>query len=342
MDNQSNFRDTDAISPEDVSIRLPIDFDPVRLVKDLEAVRHIDLAPQPGPYHDGAWKGISLHSQSGKQSAHPGYAGLDGYYPTDALKHTPYMKEILDGLKCPKKVVRLLTLPPGVEIGEHNDAWANFYCGTLRLHIPIITHPDVEFVINDHRCIWKAGEFWYGDFSLPHWVKNGSNITRIHMVIDVEITDWVLTLFPKDFIQRVQSHGDGIAKHRDAIPTTAADLAPFVCDFRMPPEVMPLFGGGKKMAEMGAGARGQVRVDGNRLVVLLNDQPSCALERVGPTTFTIVGLGAGCDINFALSGGRANQMNLVLRGLPDDLYAAQLGYQQGPMIYSRKIDLPIM
>ena len=165
--DDSNFRETDSIPSEDVAIRLPIEFDPAKLIKDLEAVKHVDLAPQPGPYHDGAWKGISLHSQGGKQSAHPGYAGLDGFYPTDALKHTPYMKEILDGLRCPKKVVRLLTLPPGVEIGEHNDAWANFYCGTLRLHIPIITHPDVEFVINDRRCVWKPGEFWYGDFSLP-------------------------------------------------------------------------------------------------------------------------------------------------------------------------------
>ena len=339
--DDSNFRETDSIPSEDVAIRLPIEFDPAKLIRDLEAVKHVDLAPQPGPYHDGAWKGISLHSQGGKQSAHPGYAGLDGFYPTDALKHTPYMKEILDGLQCPKKVVRLLTLPPGVEIGEHNDAWANFYCGTLRLHIPIITHPDVEFVINDRRCIWKPGEFWYGDFSLPHWVKNGSSIIRIHMVIDVEITDWVLTLFPKEFIERVASHGDGIAKHRDPIPTTAAELAPFVCDFRMPPEVMPLFGGGKKMAEMAAGARGQVRVDGGRLLVVLNDQPACALERIGNATFNVVGLGAGCAVEFELGDGRATGMSLVLRGLPDDLYAAQLGYQQGPMIYTRRVAFPL-
>src|SRR5438876_1146062 len=126
--DDSNLRETDSIPSEDVAIRLPIEFDPAKLIKDLEAVKHVDLARKPG-------------------------------------------------------------------------------------------------------------EFWYGDFSLPHWVKNGSSIIRIHMVIDVEITDWVLTLFPREFIERVASRGDGIAKHRDPIPTTAAELAPFVCDFRMPPEV---------------------------------------------------------------------------------------------------------
>ncbi len=341
MDDRSQFRDTDTVPSADVAIRLPRSYDPEKLVRDLEAVRHVDLAPQPGPYHDGAWKGISLHSQGGRQSAHPGYAGLDHYYPTEALSHTPYLKEILDGLLCPKKVVRLLTLPPGVEIGEHNDAWANFYCGTLRLHIPITTHPDVEFIINGRRCTWLPGELWYGDFSLPHSVRNLSSIVRIHMVADVEINDWLLDLFPKDFLQRVQSQGDGIARHRDPIPTTDADLAKFACEFRMPPEVMPLFGGGRKMAEMRAGARGSVRVEGGRLLVLLDDRPACALERVANTTFTIVGVGAGCTVDFKLDGGRPTSMSLSLRGLPDDLFAAQLGYQQGPMIYSRQVQLPI-
>lgn len=305
MVDPSQYRDIESIPAGDVAIRLPFTYSPEKLLQDLEAVRHVDLAPQPGPYHDGGWKGISLHSQGGRQSAHPGYAGLDGYYPTEALSHTPYMKEILDGLLCPKKVVRLLTLPPGVEIGEHTDAWANFFCGTLRLHVPIITHPDVEFVISDHRCVWRPGELWYGDFSLPHWVRNESPITRIHMVMDVEINDWVLSLFPKDFVERVASSGDGIAKHRDPIPTTAAELAQFGCDFRMPAEVMPLFGAGRKMAEMAGGARGQVRVGGNRLLVNLNDQPACALERIGETTFTIVGVGVGCAVEFELGDGRA-------------------------------------
>lgn len=341
MTGRPSEREAESVPSADVSIRLPRTYDAIRMQRDLEAVRHIDLARQPGPYHDGEWKGISLHAQGGRQSAHPGYAGVDDYHPTEALSHTPYLKEILDSLECPKKVVRILTLPPGAEIGEHTDAWANFYCGTLRLHIPIVTHEDVEFVINDHRCVWGPGELWYGDFSLPHWVANRSDIVRVHMVVDVEINDWVLSLFPENFIARVQAEGEGIAMHRRPPAGLDADLGAFVCDFTMPGEVMPLFGGGKKMAAMGAGAKGSLSVDGRRLLARLDGEPAFALERVSEDTFNIVGLSSGCAFEITRSGGRVTGINLILRGLPDDLYAAQLGVQQGPMIYSRRVPFPL-
>lgn len=327
---------------DDVAVRLPRTFDPERLKRDLEAVRHIELAKQPGPYHNGEWKGIALHSQGGRQSAHPGYAGLEGYAPTEALDHTPYLREILDGLACPKRVVRLLTLPPDVEIEEHTDAWANFQCGTLRLHIPIVTHPDVVFVIDGERVTWKEGEFWWGDFSRPHWLRNESPITRVHMVIDVEINDFSLSLFPDDFVARRRSEGEGIATHREPIPTTAAELAPYVCDFQMPSEVMPLFGGGRKLTDLTGGARGSLRVEGERLIALLDDKPSFALQRVAEDTFAVVGQTSGVMVEFRRAAGRVSGVDLVLKGLPEDLYAAQLGYQQGPLIAKRRVPFPLV
>jgi hypothetical protein len=345
-DAKSLARDTTQLQISDVSIRLPLSYDADRMQRDLEAVRHFDLARQPGPYHDGGWKGLSLHSQGGKQGAHPGYAGLDHYFPTEALSHTPYFKEILDGLSCPKKVVRLLTLPPGAKIEEHNDAWANFYCGTLRLHVPIVTHDDVDFVIHGHRCVWRPGELWYGDFSLPHWVANRSSVVRVHMVIDVEINHWLLGLFPAPFIERVNAEGDGIATVKTPIAGRDDELVGFACDFKMPSDVMPLFGGGKSMSGMGRGARGSLRVEGGRLVAVIDDKPVFALERVGEETFNIVGLSSGCAFEITRAGARGNErvarMTLILRGLPEDLYAAQLGYQQGPMLYSRRVPFPLV
>jgi len=77
----------------------------------------------------------------------------------------------------------------------------------LRLHLPILTHPDVAFTIEGQRMNWKAGELWYGDFSRVHSVKNDSQIVRVHMVIDVQINDFVLSLFPEDFIARRRAEG---------------------------------------------------------------------------------------------------------------------------------------
>ena len=84
---------------EDVSIRLPRTYDVARLQRDLEAVKHVDQAPQPGPYHGGEWKGVALYSMGGQQSVFPSAPGMDRYQETDAMKHTPYFKEILDELR---------------------------------------------------------------------------------------------------------------------------------------------------------------------------------------------------------------------------------------------------
>lgn len=322
-------------------IQLPRRYDVERLQRDLEGLRSFDMARQPGPYHRGEWKGISLYAQGGRQGAHPGYAGLDPYLPTDALLQAPYLKEILDELRCPKRVVRVLSLPPGGRIEEHNDAWANFHCGTLRLHVPIVTDPEVEFVIDGERARWMAGELWYGDFSLPHHVVNRSSIHRVHLVIDVEINDFVISLFPKELIAAMQAQGDGVARHRAPLEQNPDTLADFACEVWLPAEVMPLFGGGRKLSSLSATTLCRIAAAGRRLVAALDGEPRFALERVADTAFNIVGLASGCSFEFARSHNQVVGVQLVLRGLPEDLYAAQLGFQQGPMIYVRRIPLAL-
>jgi hypothetical protein len=325
----------------DAAVRLPRTYDPARLRRDLDAVRHLDRAPQPGPYHDGDWTGLSLYSQGGRPGAHPGYAGLDAYRETEVLARTPYFKEVLDSLDCGKRVVRLLALPPGAEIGEHTDAGSNFQCGSIRLHVPIVTHEKVIFTIDGERVRWREGELWYGDFARPHWLKNESDVLRVHLVIDVEIDEYVLGLFPADFVDRRRAEGAGIALRRTPIATTEEDLRRFECSFRVPGEVMPLFGGGRKLAELAAGAAAEARVEGGRLVVSLDGSPSFALERVAEQTFSIVGLTAGYSLEVRRRDGAVEAVELEIRGLPEDLYAAQLGYEQGPPIGVRRVPLPI-
>lgn len=324
----------------DSAVRLPRSFDVARLQRDLEAVRDLDRAPQPGPYHDGDWTGLSLYSQGGRPGANPGYAGLEAYAETEAIRHTPYLKEVLDSFTCAKRVVRLLALPPGAEIGEHNDAGSNFQCGSLRLHVPIVTHEKVIFTIDDRRVAWREGELWYGDFSRPHWLRNESPVLRVHLVIDVEIDDFVLGLFPPDFVERRRAEG-GISMRRAVLRATDAELAPFACAFDVDGSLMPLFGGGRKLTELASGANAVVKPEGGRLIVSLDERPSFALERVGETSFSIVGLSAGFTVHFLLERQRVAAVELEIRGLPEDLYAAQLGFQQGPAIPVRRVPLAL-
>jgi hypothetical protein len=327
-------------SKEPVAIRLPRTYDVDRLVADLRVLRDVSAAPQPGPYHKGEWTGIALHSLGGKDSVFPSAPGLDEYRETENLRRTPYFKSVLDDLKCPKEVVRILFLPPGGHIKDHFDFHTSFQFGLLRLHIPIITHPDVSFIIDGQRVTWAAGELWYGDFSRVHSVKNDSPVVRVHMVIDVQINDFLLDLFPADFVSRRRA--EGISVTREPLPASESELRRFACDFRIPRELMPMLVIGKPLAALVRGATAAARVIDGKLTVLINNEPAFLLNRLSKDTFSIAGLPPGITLQFHEEGNAVRQVVLDLKGVPADLYSARLGVLTGPSIAERRVPLPVL
>ncbi|HCB40669.1 MAG TPA: hypothetical protein DEP79_13290 [Gammaproteobacteria bacterium] len=190
------------------SVQLRGSFDVARLKADLDtATEHFKSAPQVGKYHDGSWTGIGFRNFSGDHgntlAAHTGHSK-----DTAVLEKCRYFKEVLDNIGCPVYVARILFLPPGKVIGEHTDAGFGWNYGMVRLHIPIVTDPRVEFSIGDEAVYWKPGEFWFGDFSKPHSLRNKSDVTRVHLVMDCPITAETLELFPDAFIEQVRSESD--------------------------------------------------------------------------------------------------------------------------------------
>ena len=326
--------------PEDIAVRLPRSYNADLLERDLKVLREVPKAPQPGPYHQGEWTGIALYSMGGKDSVFPSAPGMDHYQETENLHRAPYFKEILDDLECPKEVVRLLFLPPGGHIKDHFDFHTNFQFGLLRLHIPILTHPDVVFAIDGHRMNWKAGELWYGDFSRVHSVRNDSQIVRVHMVIDVQINDFVLSLFPVDFVERRRA--EGISMTHEPIPASEAELRRFICDFRIPGELMPMFVIGKPLSTLIKGAVASVRLMEGKLMVLINSEPAFRLERISDSAFSVSGLPPGIALEFREENSAIRDIILNLKGLPKDLYSARLGMFQGPSIDQRTLTLPII
>jgi hypothetical protein len=322
-----------------VSIRLPRTYNVARMCQDLEALENIERSAQPGPYHAGEWKGIALYSMGGKQSALPSAAGMDKYRETEALQYAPYLKEILDELASPKEVVRILYLPPGGHIKEHYDYHTNFQYGLIRLHIPIITHPDVAFVIDNQRMAWNAGELWYGDFSRVHWVKNDSQVTRVHMVIDTQINDFIMSLFPSDYLERRRA--EGISISRQTMASSESDLRRFMCDFHLPGDYLPMFVIGRKLSTLTKGARASVRLMDGELVVLLDNEPAFRLSRVSDDSFSVSGLPSGVTLQFREEKKQVRDVVLHLKGLPKDLYVARLGYLRGPMLPDQSVALSV-
>lgn len=185
-------------------VKLKRSFDVERLKKDLVlAEANFKAASQPGPYHDGSWKGISLKNSKG-DAGDTTALNVGKGKDTAVLESCHYFKEILDNLGFRVTVARILFLPPGKVIEEHCDKGLNLSAGMVRLHIPIITHPDVDFFIENEKASWKPGEFWFGDFSKPHRLHNRSSITRVHLVMDCRMTEESLALFPEEFLEQFQ------------------------------------------------------------------------------------------------------------------------------------------
>jgi hypothetical protein len=69
--------------------------------------------------------------------------------------------------------------------------------GVLRLHIPIVTDPDTEFRVNGMRLFLAPGEAWTLDTSYRHQVANKSLVSRVHLVVDLELDRALRALLPR-------------------------------------------------------------------------------------------------------------------------------------------------
>lgn len=302
-------------------LRLPMTFDAERLKRDLETAHRFSWAPEEPfgikdfvgsdvtIFHDGQWKGLALRSQGGEwQRTDPGGPGLEPYAETEILEHTPYFRELVESFHCPLRTVRLSSLPPGVHIGEHCDTYHDFRYGQVRLHVPVVTHPDVLFMVAGERCEWKEGELWYGDFSRLHRVENNSPINRIHLVIDAAINDWLLSLFPDEFVDQVRA--GGAVYFEEPIDLPAEELKRYECDFVIPAGLM------RGMFEMDDGIPGEfaghIRFDDGQLVMYVDERPLIALYPVERDRFCMVGWVPERSIRFTTDGEKVAGMEMVM------------------------------
>ena len=138
--------------------------------------------------YQGQWSVLPLRSVCGHPSVIHASPNLNMYDDTPFLKQSPYFQHVLHHFNCPLASVRLMRLAAGATILEHTDDMGE---KEVRIHIPVQTHPDVEFWLNHQRVTMQVGDVWLGDFRLPHSVSNKSPIDRIHLVIDAQYNDWL-------------------------------------------------------------------------------------------------------------------------------------------------------
>jgi len=176
-------------------LKLKATFSPQKLLNDLEKVENSDWIDHfVTQNYEGNWDLLPLRGPKGAE--HPvmmAYSDptCSSYEDTPFLKDCSYFQTVLNSFPFELYSVRLMALSPGSRIKEHRDHELSLEEGTIRMHVPVRTSTEVEFYLNGSRVHMAEGQCWYLRLSDPHSVYNGSQIRRVHMVIDAPVTSEV-------------------------------------------------------------------------------------------------------------------------------------------------------
>jgi len=177
-------------------VRLPFSFDADRLRADLDRVvsdAWVDHLVKQN--YEGEWDVLPLRFTAG--ATHPVmqiYADptATSFEDGPLLDRTPYVRAVIARFECPVQSVRLMRLGPGSVIKEHFDHDLAAEWGAARIHVPITTNPQVEFLLNRRQIVMEPGSAWYLRLSDPHSVANHGESDRVHLVIDCVANDWLI------------------------------------------------------------------------------------------------------------------------------------------------------
>ncbi len=178
-------------------LKLPFQFDKKRLMADLESIIENQWIPHfnKGGY-EGEWTSIALFAKDGDETNIFALSSDDSeIIETPIIKNCFYFKEVINHFKCSLLSVRLLRLGAGASIKPHSDYQLGYEDNSFRLHIPLSTNSDVNFVLDGDRLKMLPGECWYTNVNYTHSVSNEGKSDRIHLVIDGLRNAWSDKIF---------------------------------------------------------------------------------------------------------------------------------------------------
>ncbi len=159
-------------------IKLPLTFDVERMRAEVEAIPESDWRPHPqGHSGNSALPLIALNGNP----MDDGVAGT--MLPTPHLEKCEYLRQVLASFETVFGRSRLMRLEGESEATLHVDT--NYYwADRVRIHVPILTSPVIEFICNERSVHMPAGEAWIFDAWRLHNVLNPTGDQRIHLVAD--------------------------------------------------------------------------------------------------------------------------------------------------------------
>jgi len=158
-------------------IRLPLLFDAQRMADEVAAIPREAWQAHPLSYKGNS--AVPLISVNGE--ANDFFAGPMG--ETAWLRQSPYLRQVLAHFRVVFGRSRLMGLAGGQQVPRHSDINYHWY-QRVRIHIPIITFPEVMFHCHDQVVHMGSGEAWLFDNWKLHHVINPTSELRVHLVAD--------------------------------------------------------------------------------------------------------------------------------------------------------------
>jgi hypothetical protein len=157
--------------------RLPVRFDPARLQAELEALPDTAWARHPKEFEGNA--SIRLVSVDGAEND-----TMRGVMrPTPHLQACPYVRQVLASFGVVWSRSRFMRLSARSNVPEHADTSYHWF-QRVRMHIPVVTWPEVRFRCGDETVHMAPGEAWLFDNWRRHSVVNPTDCERVHLVAD--------------------------------------------------------------------------------------------------------------------------------------------------------------
>jgi hypothetical protein len=154
--------------------------------EELEPIRQLclELDERKSNVHgEGRYKDIQWHKVDLVASEHP------------------FIEKIYDFLGADRNGLCVFYyLSPGAVLHPHRDLTGASANARLRFHVPVITNDKVIFEVSRKRVVMLPGQLWSLDTSYLHSVENRSDQTRVHIVIECDISDKVVAHLPSKTI----------------------------------------------------------------------------------------------------------------------------------------------
>ena len=157
--------------------RLPVRFDAERLRAEVEALPASAWSRHPKE-HAGNTAARLITAGGGDNDVVSGEMK-----PTAALATCPYVSQVLASFDTVWSRSRFMKIEGGASVPQHSDINYHWF-HRVRLHVPVITRPEVRFYCGGESVHMAAGEAWVFDNWREHRVENPAAEAGVHLVAD--------------------------------------------------------------------------------------------------------------------------------------------------------------